>query len=576
MNRLTKTQKLINVSRGLEEGDLLLKNCKIVNVFSGTIEESNIIIVNKKIAGIGDYKKAKEVLDLKGSYVSPGFIDAHAHIESSMITPFEFARAVVPLGTTSVIVDPHEIANVLGHDGIKFMLESSKNNHISLYFMLPSCVPATTHLETSASILSAEDIYPFMSEKWVVGLGEVMNYPGILNSDSDLLNKLKIAKKKRSDGHAPNLSGFDLNAYIASGISTDHECTEKEEAFEKLNRGMKILIREGSAAKNLDSLIGLVNDHNYKQFLFCTDDRHPEDLVNKLHINYNIKKAIKSGINPITAIRMATINVVEHYKIDRKGAVAPGYWADLVVFDNFESFNIEKVFRSGIKIAENYKFVAKAKKPKLSKLRGTVNVGYFDKKKLEIKDTGKKIKVITTVKDQIITNFIECKPESVDNNGNIISDIKNDILKITVIERHLASGNVGVGFVKGFGMKRGAIASTVAHDSHNIIAIGTNDEDISFAVKSLIDAQGGNIVVDNCEIKALLQLSIAGLMSTKNVQEVAKEKLRLQKACEEIQTNFENPFMVMSFLALPVIPHLKITDKGLVDVDQFKVVDIYS
>jgi adenine deaminase len=572
---MEKLKKIIDVGLGNSQGDLLLKNCKIVNLFTSEIEEGNVIITNKKIVGIGNYTDAKKVIDLKGAYLLPGFIDAHVHVESSMLTPFEFAKAVVPLGVTSAIVDPHEIANVLGHDGIKFMLESSKNNHISLYFMIPSCVPAT-HLETSGATLLANDIKYFMDKKWVKGLGEVMNYPGVLAKDDEVLKKIVISKMKCSDGHAPGLVGKDLNAYIASGITTDHECITKAEAKEKLARGMKILIREGSGAKNLDELIGLVTKENCSRFMFCTDDRDAEDLVNHEHINYSIKRAINKGLDPFCAIKMATINVAEHYNIPRKGAIAPGYWADMVVVGDLKEFNIQKVFRSGELIAEDYDFIAKAKGEHRLSLRGSVNVGYFDKEKLRIKDEGKRIRVINAVEDQIITTTSFEKPLNIDKDGYILSDTDKDILKIAVIERHQASGNVGVGFVKGFGLKKGAIASTVCHDSHNIIVIGTNDDDIEIAVKELVLSQGGKIVIEDGKVKSLLPLPIGGLMSKKPLFEVAKEKLHLERACRNLGVNLRSPFMTLSFLALPVIPELKITDKGLVDVNKFDFVSLFE
>ncbi|MBU1239076.1 adenine deaminase [Myxococcota bacterium] len=565
-------ERIIDVGRGLVRGDLLLKNCRIVNVFSSKIEEANVIIANKKIVGIGDYEEADTIIDLEGAYLLPGFIDAHVHVESSMLTPFEFARAVGPLGVTSAIVDPHEIANVLGHDGIKFMLESSKNNHISLYFMLPSCVPAT-HMETSGATLLAEDIGYFMEKKWVKGLGEVMNYPGVLAKETQILEKIQLAKMKNSDGHAPGLSGKDLNAYVATGISTDHECLTPEEAMEKLARGMRILIREGSGAKNLDALIGIVTPQNCNRFMFCTDDRHPEDLANHEHINYSIRRAVEMGLDPMSAVKMATINVAEHYNIPRKGAIAPGYWADLVVVNDFKHFDIKKVFRSGELIAENYTFLARAKGEDPVNLRGSVNVGYFDRSKLTVADRGKSIRVINLIADQIVTTESIEAPTVV--HGNVVSDPARDLLKIAVIERHMATGNVSVGFVRGFGLKHGAIASTVSHDSHNIIVVGVSDDDMERAVQELILSQGGKIVIDGGETKALLPLPIGGLMSRLGLPEVAAQKRTLEAAARALGTTLTSPFMTLSFLALPVIPHLKITDQGLVDVIKFDFVPLF-
>ncbi|MBF0367116.1 MAG: adenine deaminase [Oligoflexia bacterium] len=569
--------RLVKVASGKSRGDLLLKNCKIVNVFSSKIEEGDVLISDRKIAGVGVYerKHAHQLIDIKGAYVAPGLIDAHVHIESAMVSPFEFAKAIVPLGTTSVIVDPHEIANVLGQDGIKFMLESSKNNHISFYFMLPSCVPAT-HLETSGSTLLAKDLEPFIDEPWVRGIGEVMNFPAVIGAHHDILKKVLIGKQKRVDGHAPGVSGHALNAYVAAGILSDHECVTTAEAREKLARGMKILIREGSCAKNLETLLPLVEEKNCARFSFCTDDRLPEDLVAREHINYCVKRAVKLGLDPVMAIKMATINTAEHYKIERKGAVVPGYWADLIVFDNFKNFNIQKVFRSGQVVALDFKFTAKSRKRKTSPIRGTVNVGHFSEQKLKIKEVKHKaLRVIKLIKNQLLTEEMQYRPRCFDAARNILSDVEHDILKIAVVERHLASGHVGVGFVHGFGLKQGAIASTVAHDSHNIIIIGTNDGDMEIAVKSLIESQGGEIVVLDGKVKALLPLPIAGLMSKKSVQEVNKQKQKLLLEARKQGVRLENPFITMSFLSLPVIPKLKLTDRGLVDVLQFDFTSLF-
>ncbi|MDZ7372000.1 MAG: adenine deaminase, partial [candidate division KSB1 bacterium] len=561
---------IIQAARGEKQVDLLLKNGRIVNVFSGEIIRTDIAIYGETIVGLGDGYEAKETVDLDGSLVAPGFIDAHVHIESSMVEVPQFTRAVLPLGTTSVIADPHEIANVLGYEGIRYMMESSKYNPLNVFFTLSSCVPASP-LETAGSELRAFDLFPFLRERWVVGLGEMMNFPGVLAAEPDVLDKLRIVDGKRIDGHAPGLSGKDLNAYIAAGVQSDHECTTVEEAREKLRLGMFIMIREGTATKNLHDLLPLVTPENERRIMFCTDDRHPQDILAEGHVNYIIRSAVKSGLPPVSAVRMATLNTAEYFGLNRIGAIAPGRLADLVVFDDFASLNIQYVYKNGRLAAKNGRMVIEPPARPRAGLRGSVNIKWLDGHEFQIKANGRRARVIEVVPDQIITRASEVEVKTKD--GNVVSDVERDILKMFVLERHRASGNIGKGLVKGFGLKRGAIASSVAHDSHNLIVVGVNDSDIFKAVIFLNKIGGGMVAVADGEVLAALELPIAGLMSNQPLERVSLQMQRLTEAALHLGSRLKDPLMTLSFMALPVIPQLKLTDRGLVDVDRFEHVE---
>jgi len=563
--------KIIKYARGEEEADLLLKNVRLVNVLSGEVHLTNVAIARTRIVGLGEYR-AKEEIDLDGYYLCPGFIDGHVHIESSMLTIPEFAKAVVPHGTTAVVIDPHEIANVLGLDGIRYMLESSKYNPLSVYVMLPSCVPATD-METSGSRLASYDLAPLFNDPWVLGLAEVMNYPGVIFGNSEVLAKIASARDHPIDGHAPGLSGRDLSAYVAAGIGSDHECTTLEEAREKLRLGMYIMIREGSTAHNLKDLLPLVTPENSRRMMFVTDDRHPDDLMDEGHIDHLIRMAIDQGLDPIVAIQMATINPAEYFGLKELGAITPGRRADLVLFDDFKNFRILKVWRGGKLVAEDGKIIPWERPPRPITLRSSMNINW-DGVDFRIPAEGSRIRVIQVVPGQIITRKLVVEPKIAD--GYVVSDVERDILKMAVIERHMASGNMGKGFVKGFGLKKGALASSVAHDSHNIVVVGVTDEDMMKAVKEIEAMKGGLVAVADGQVLARLPLPIAGLMSEAPIQQVRADLEKLKEATQAMGCTLKEPFMAMSFLALPVIPELKLTDKGLVDVTQFKFVSLFE
>ena len=568
-------EDIIKVSKGEELADLVIKNAKLVNVLSEEIYETDIAIIGDTVAGISKGYKGKKEIDVNGAYVSPSFIDGHVHLESAMLMPSEFAKLVLASGTTTVIADPHEIANVMGLQGISFMREATKNLPLDVYMMLPSCVPATD-LETSGVELNSYDLALLIDAPWVLGIAEMMNFPGVVGCDNSVLSKIQLGldKNKRIDGHAPHLSGKDLNAYIASGVASDHECTTPEEAVEKLRLGMYLMIREATGARDLEPLIPVMKKYNTRKCMFVTDDRHPKHLVK--HISRMVKKAVKNGVDPVKAIQMASLNTAEYFKLTNLGAIAPGYKADIAVFDDLEIFEPKMVFKNGQMIAKDGKMVIDTTDFKLPALRGSVNIKYLNIEDLQIKvPQGKdKIKVINVIPKQLITKLSVENAKIVD--GLAVSDNENDILKIAVIERHKATGNIGLGFVKGFKLKSGAIASTVAHDSHNMIVIGTNDEDMYYAAVELVKSQGGKIIVENGKTLAHLPLPIAGLMSDKPVDDVRQKISELESASQKIGCEIADPFMSMAFLSLSVIPELKITDKGLINVKKFAVTDLFE
>ena len=561
----------IDAARGLQKADLVLKGGSLVNVFSGEIYRTDVAIVQGRVAGLGSYD-GKKVIDVSSKFILPGLIDSHVHIESSMLMPAEFAKAALPHGTTAVVADPHEIANVLGIKGISYILKASERLLIDFYFMLPSCVPATA-LETSGARLTASDLKPFLNHERVLGLAEMMNYPGVLSGDAEVLRKLRTFRDKLIDGHAPGLSGKDLAAYIGSGIVSDHECVSADEAREKVRLGMTIFVREGSAAKDLEALLPAVTPGNSRFFCLATDDFQAKDLLEG-GINLAVRKAVKLGLDPVIAVQMATINPARHFGLKRKGAVLPGYDADLVVINDLRSFTVETVFKNGRLVAGQGSGGGTPIKGTVRAVTGnTVRMAPLSTRDIRLRARTNRARVIELVPDQIETRQAIMPVPSKD--GYVIADPDRDILRILVIERHKATGNIGFGLVKGFGLKSGALASTVAHDSHNIIVVGVGDEDILKAVREIKKLRGGLVVVNKGRILASLALPVAGLMSDRPAQTVADRITTLHEAAQDLGVTIDEPFSTMAFLALPVIPELKLTDKGLVDVKQFDFVDLF-
>jgi adenine deaminase len=572
---MASLEERIRAALGEEKVDLLIKNGRVVNVFSGQIEKKDVAIFAGTIVGFGDYS-AKKTIDVKGDFLCPGFIDGHVHIESSMVTIPEFARAVVPNGTTSVVIDPHEIANVLGQEGIRFMAKSAEGVPLNVFIMIPSCVPATP-METSGAILKAAHLKPLLKESWAIGLAEMMNFPGVIYRDPDVLRKIVVAKGKRIDGHAPLLSGKGLYAYLTAGIRSDHECTTLKEAKEKLNDGMWIMIREGTTARNLRDLLPLVTPKNARRFFFVTDDRHPKELLEEGHINAMVKQAIKWGLDPILAIQMATLNAAEYFRLDDLGAIAPGYRADIITLDHLGRFQINKVFKDGVLTAENGKMISRSTggtPVSTEKVSGSVRVKDIKMDSFLLPSDQPLVKVIQLIPNQIITKKIVKK--IILRDGVAYPNLKEDILKIAVVERHRATGNIGIGFVQGFGLRKGAIGSSVAHDSHNLVVVGTNDQDMLRAVMTIKKIGGGLVVVSEGKVRASFPMPIAGLMTDTPVSKVHLQLETLRKAAKSMGCKLPDPFMTLSFLSLPVIPELKLTDKGLVDVNQFKIVPVFG
>ena len=565
-------KETIKAAHGEIPVDLLVTNCQIINVFSGEIVSGAMAISDGMIVGFGQYE-AKNVLDLKGRYVAPGFIDGHVHIESSMACISEFARAVVVHGTTTVAADPHEIANVLGASGIEYMLQSAEQQPMNVYFTLPSCVPAT-EMETAGARLTAEELRPFLNNEKIIALAEMMNFPGVIHRDPDVLAKISAArqKKKPVDGHAPGLKGPELYAYISAGIQSDHECTTEQEAKEKLMAGMYIMVRQGTCAKNLQSLLPAVNQKTARRMMWCSDDRHPHDLIEEGHIDSIVHEAIRSGLDPILAIQMATLNPAEYFKLDHLGALAPGKQADFVVFSDLNKPVIETVYCRGILTAENGKISPGIQIPPAATVSPSMHVD-LQRIDFTIPADKKQVRVIDIVPEQVITRQL-IEKITVKNN-QAVSDPSKDLLKMAVVERHCGTGNIGKGFVKGFGLKKGALASSVAHDSHNIIVVGTTDEDMHAALEAVVQMGGGLAAVSDRNVMAELALPVAGLMSLEPVQRVRNQLDSLIGAAHDMGTLLKDPFMTLSFLALPVIPELKLTDIGLVDVSQFEVVPLF-
>ncbi len=566
-------EEMIAAARGEVEVDLFLTGGYVANLLSGEVHRADVAIHRGRIAGF-DCCSARNTLDLKGLILAPGFIDGHVHIESSMVTVPEYARAVVPRGTTTVIADPHEIANVWGEAGVRYILESSRGVPLNVFVMLPTCVPAT-NLETSGATLDADALAGLMQEDGVLGLAEVMNYPGVIFRDPEVMKKIRLADGRRIDGHAPGLSGRDLSAYINAGISSDHECTTLEEAEEKLCQGMHIMLREGSAAKNLLDLLPLVTPQNSRQFLFVSDDRNPADILGEGHIDFMVRLAIEQGLDPITALQIASLNAARYFGLRDLGAIAPGYRADIAVLDGLDGLNVVKVIKDGKLVAEDGEFIVQPKFAAVAAAKQmSMHTGKIDLPSFEIKaEAAGPARVIGIIPHQIITKTLLLSPRVVE--GKVVSDTDCDILKMAVVERHKATGNVGLGLVQGFGLARGALASSVAHDSHNIVVVGTTDDDMLAAVLAVKQMGGGLVCVADGKVLAGLPLPVAGLLSERRMQDVATGIADCIDAAHEMGCKLDDPFMTLSFLCLPVIPELKLTDRGLVDVNKFQFVPLF-
>jgi adenine deaminase len=564
--------KLIRTARGDCPADLLLGNARLVNVYLGAVEQKDIAVTDGFVVGFGNYP-AKECIDLEGRFVAPGFIDSHVHLESAMLAPSEFARAVLPHGTTAVVADPHEIANVLGTNGIDYMLQATEGLPLAVFLSLPSCVPATS-LETSGAVLKARDMAPYLRHPRVVALAEMMDFQGVIQEDAEVLAKIETAFQsgKRLDGHAPGLSGHRLHAYLVAGIGSDHECTTLAEAREKLAAGMAVMVRQGSAARNLDDLLPLVNAHTARRMMWCTDDCHPHDLQAQGHIDSLVRRAIDRGLDPVIAIQMATLNPAEYFRLDDLGAVAPGKRADMVVFDDLHHPVIQQVYAAGQRVADKGAIQPGILDDAVPLALGAMNFS-LETLDFSVPAQGRGLRVIEVVRDQIITKA--ASTDAAVAQGLAVSDVARDLLKIVVIERHRHTGRTGIGFIRGFGLKSGALASSVAHDSHNIVSVGVTDADIRCAVEAVAKMEGGLVAVAQGRVLAALPLPIAGLMSDRPLAQVRDRLSALLSAARSIGCQLSDPFMTLSFMALPVVPALKITDHGLVDVAAAKVVSLF-
>ena len=568
-------KNLIETAVGRKIADLVIKNCRIVNVYSGEIENEDIAITDGKIAGIGEYDGEK-IIDAEGRFAAPGFIDSHIHIESSYISPEQLGKIIVPCGTTTIIADPHEIVNVCGLEGLRYMLAAAKRTKLNVIFAMPSCVPATDFEDTGA-IINAEDMEELMANENIFGLGEFMNVPGVINCDEKALKKIALAKKlgKLIDGHAPNLTGKNLNAYISAGILGDHECMTVEEMQEKISRGMYILIREGSACHNLRGLLKGVTERNSRRMLLCSDDRQPKTIFDEGHINNHLKICVEEGLDAVTAIQMATLNASEAFRLFDRGAIKPGSRADIVLLKDLKDFKVEKVFIGGELVAENRKYLPEIIPQDISKVRGSVRVKDFSAERLKMNLKSNKVNVIGILPGGVVTKKSTAEI-NLTSDGDFVFDPSKDICKVAVIERHHETGKIGLGFLGGYGIKAGAVAISVAHDSHNIIVAGTHNEEIAFAVEKLIEMEGGMILVKAGNVISSLPLPIAGIMSDKSGEFIAEELDKLhEKAHSELGISKDvEPVMTLTFMSLSVIPEIKLTDRGLFDYESFNFIDV--
>ncbi|HRK30778.1 MAG TPA: adenine deaminase [Tepidisphaeraceae bacterium] len=577
-----KHSELLAVARQQAPADLLLRGGRIVNVFSGEIELADIAIANGRIAGIGPGYRANETIDLNGAFVAPGLIDAHVHIESSLCTPPEFAKAVVPRGVTTVVTDPHEIANVAGAAGIELMIELSRGLPLNVIVNAPSCVPAT-HMATGGASLGAADLAQLRATQAAHGLAEVMNFPGVINGDAEMLARIAAFRGRPIDGHAPGVRGAALNAYVAAGVGSDHECVTVEEAREKLARGLYVLIREASNARNLAALLPLINSRNSRRICLCTDDRQPADLLSGGGIDYALRQIIAAGVDPVEAFRMVTLNPSEWFCLHDRGAISPGRFADLMVFDELSNPVARMVFSSGRLVARDCRLLPDTmnlpagRRAAAASADGAGHIAacsiHWDAVDLRIAAKSERVRVIGAVPDQLVTLPLVCVLPVRD--GAVVADLTQDVLKMAVIERHRGTGNVGLGFIKGFGLQRGAIAGTVAHDHHNLVVIGADDESMMTAARAATATGGGLAVAVGGNVVATLALPVAGLMSEAPIEEVRDQYAGCIAAARGLGSTLADPMMAMSFMALEVIPSLKLTDRGLVDVERFQIIDLF-
>lgn len=557
--KLLKKQRIIRVAAGQEPADLVLKNAQYLNVFSNELCTCDIAVCEGLVAGLGSYSGQQE-FDMTGKIVLPGFVDAHIHLESALVCPREFAKAVLPHGTTTVITDPHEITNVMGTDGIDYMLQATEGLPIDVRFMLPSCVPATP-LDEAGANLDYRAIDSFYDHARVQGLAEMMNFVGVVGADADVIEKIVAAQAhhKKIDGHAPGLSGRALDAYVAAGVYSDHECSDMEDALRKLERGQFIMIREGTAARNLDALVGLLTPKYYERCMFCTDDKHPSDLLDKGHIDYIVKKAISLGADPILAVKAASHNAARYYQLNNRGAIAPGYLADFAIIDNFEQFNVQMVFRKGVLWFDH---------GKLSPIEEPVVEPYLlDRAHHTFRVAPLQENDFRDARQRGVIGLIPGEIVSTDNGYASKVDLEQDILKIAVIERHKGTGHIGLGYLQGYGLRCGAVATSIAHDSHNLIVVGTNSSDMALAANRVVANRGGIVVVSGGEVKAQVALELAGIMSDQPLEKINADLEHAKEVAFELGvTRSIDPFMTLSFMSLPVIPTLRLTTRGVIDV----------
>lgn len=569
-------KRLIDVAAGREPADLVLKNANVIDVYQAEMISGDLAIVDGKIAGINGEYHGKETIDLKGKIVAPGFIDPHIHVESSYVTPEEFGRLLVPHGTTTVLADPHEIVNVLGLSGLDYMIEAAKETALDIRYMMPSCVPAT-NMENAGAVIEAADMISSFEKNQVDGLAEFMNFPGVIHAQDEVLDKLLAAKERglRIDGHSPMVFNEELNAYAAAGIANDHECSTVEELKDRIARGMYVFLREGSVTQNLRTLLNGVTDNNYQRCVLSADDLQAKTILEKGHLDNSIRICIEEGVSPLRAIQMATINAAQCCQLTDRGAIAPGLRADLVIFSDLAQPEIEATYIEGELVAEKGTYLPTVKRISTEKVQSSVHIDKFQKEQLKLNLTSDKARAIEVIPQEALTNEAIVSVKR-DDQGQFVFDPKQDVTKIAVIERHHNTGNAFVGLLKGYGVKKGAIGLSIAHDSHNLIVTGTNDEDMAAAVQALKEQEGGVVLIESGKIIGNMALPIAGLMSDLTGEEVAQQEAEINRLAHEVLgvSNNVDPIMTLGFMSLAVIPNLKITDIGLVDVTKFEIVPV--